>query len=212
MKSYTTADAWYADQDEWLHETAVLREIVLSSGLEETVKWKHPCYMDQGRNIAIISHRKGCALVSFLKGALLQDPRGRLVPPGRERSGRYLPFTNVEQIQEDRDYLLGLLAQAIEVERAGLRVEPLPDEIAYVPELQDRLDADPAFREAFEGLTTGRRRQYNLHFEDAKRASTRVARIERNTERILLGKGLTDCLCGRSKRFPRCDGSHKELA
>ena len=68
-----------------------------------------------------------------------------------------------------------------------------------------------AVREAFEGLTLGRRRHYNLHFSRAKKAATRVSRIDAATERILMGKGLRDCICGRSKRLPSCDGSHREL-
>ena len=85
----------------------------------------------------------------------------------------------------------------------------LSPEVVYVEELQRRLDSDPGFREAFEALTPGRRRGYNLHFAQPKNSSTREARIDRCGERILLGKGLNDCVCGRSKRPPGCDGSHK---
>ena len=209
MKDYATADAWYADQQEWHEEVAALRAIVLGAGLTETVKWKHPCYTDRGKNIVIIGFRKGCALASFLKGALVDEPRGRFLTPGRDRSGRYLPYTSVDQIQAEQPYLEQLIAKAIEVERAGLRVEPLPDEIDYVAELRARMEADEPFREAFEALTPGRRRGYNMHFEQAKKPATREARIERCTERIFKGKGLLECICGRSARPPRCDGSHK---
>ncbi len=122
---------------------------------------------------------------------------------------RYMPFTSVAQIHADRPYLESLLASAVEVARQGLKVDPLPDEIEYVEELQQRLAADPEFRAAFEGLTPGRQRAYSLHFGKARQSSTREARITRCTERILMGKGLQDCICGRSKRPPGCDGSHK---
>lgn len=211
MKSYDTAEGWYADQETWRDETAALRDIVLGAGLTETVKWKHPCYMDNGRNIVIISCRKNGAVAGLLKGALLDDPKGLLVQPGIERSARYLHFANVQEITEQRPYFEGLITQAVQAERAGLRVEPLPDEIDYVEELQQRMAADDAFREAFEGLTRGRRRGYNLHFAQPKRSSTREARITRCTERIMAGKGLRDCICGHSKRPPGCDGSHKHL-
>ena len=115
-------------------------------------------------------------------------------------------------MQAERAYLVALIEKAIEVERAGLRVAPLPDEIDYVEELEERFQTDEAFRAAFEGLTLGRRRGYNIHFAKAKKSSTRHARIERCTERILMGKGLMDCICGRSKRYPRCDGSHTKPA
>ncbi len=209
MKIHATADDWYAAQDAWRDELRALREVVLATGLVETLKWGQPCYTDRRKNIVIVSCRQEWALASLFKGALLEDPQGRLVQPGRARSGRYLPFTSVEQVTADRAYLTTLIERAIEVERAGLRVEPLPDEFGYVEELQQRLAADEPFRVAFEGLTPGRRRGYNLHFESAKKPATREARIDRCTERILAGKGLLDCICGRSKRYPRCDGSHK---
>jgi uncharacterized protein YdeI (YjbR/CyaY-like superfamily) len=212
MKDYDHADDWYADRAEWADEVRALRPIVLGLGLTETIKWKHPCYMDDGRNIAIISWRKDCALVSLLKGALVDDPRGRLVQPGQDRSGRYMPFRDLTEIERDRGYLETLLRRAIEVERAGLKVEPLPDEIDYCAELAERLAADEAFRVAFEALTPGRRRHYNMHFAKAKQASTRRRRIEQATERIFAGKGLMDCVCGHSKRMPRCDGSHRRHA
>lgn len=208
MKTYATVDDWLADLEAWRDEAAALRRIVLAAGLEETVKWGQPCYTDAGRNIAIVSWRKGSAILSFFKGALLDDPEGRLVQPGAARAGRYLPFTTVAAIEAAEPRIRALLAQAVAVERAGLRLPPRPDTIAFIPELQERLDADPAFREAFEALTPGRQRTYDHHFGRAKQSATRVARIEAATERILAGKGLRDCVCGRSQRLPRCDGSH----
>ncbi len=210
MKDYATVDDWFADQDRWQEEVAALRALVLQTGLTETVKWGQPCYTDNGKNIVILGWLKDCALASLFKGALVDDPRQRLVQPGQDRSGRYMPFTSVQQVEKDAGYLRALIEQAIQVERAGLRVPPLPDDIEYVEELQERLQADDALREAFEALTPGRRRGYNLHFERAKRSSTRHDRITRCTERIMLGKGLLDCVCGHSKRYPSCDGSHKD--
>lgn len=212
MKRHQTVDAWYAAQEPWHDEVGALRTIVLGTGLTETLKWKHPCYMDHGKNIVLVGWRKDCALVSFLKGALIDDPQQRLVRPGQDRSGRYFPFETVDAVREGRAYLESLIASAVAVERAGLRVPPLPDAISYVEELEQRLHADEAFRTAFEALSVGRRRGYALHFAKAKQSSTREARIDKCTERILLGKGLTDCICGRSRRMPRCDGSHRSVA
>ena len=211
MKHYDSADAWFDEQTTWEAVARALRELVLEAGLTEEVKWGQPCYTDQGKNIAIIGLRKEHAVLSFFKGALLDDPQERLVQPGQMRSGRYLGYADTDAVLAQRAYIAALLQQAIEVERAGLRVPPPPDTIDYVDELQQRLDADEAFRTAFEALTPGRRREYNHHFGSAKRSATRVSRIEASTERVLAGKGLRDCICGRSKRMPRCDGSHREV-
>ena len=128
----------------------------------------------------------------FFKGALLDDPAGVLRDQGpNSRSARRVEFTSVEDVSRLTDTISALLREAIEVEDAGIAVEP-PQELVLVAELQDRLDRDPAFEAAFESLTPGRRREYNLFFSDAKRAETRVARIEKHANRILDGKGLRD--------------------
>jgi uncharacterized protein YdeI (YjbR/CyaY-like superfamily) len=212
MRDVADADEWYAGHEQYPEQVALLRQIVLAHGLTETIKWKHPCYMDAGKNVAIVSARKDGGILSLLHGALVDDPLGRLQQPGQDRSGRYLVFASVAEIEANRAYIDGLLEQAIANERAGLRVPPLPDTIEPVDELAERMAADPAFRAAFEALTIGRQRQYNLHFGKAKKAATREARITAATERIFLGKGLTDCICGRSKHLPRCDGSHRRPA
>ena len=212
MRTTGTAADWFLDCTHWCDEVALLREIVLAAGLEETLKWGQPAYVAEGRNIALVSHQKAGAVLSFLSGALLQDPEGCLITPGVSRHSRFLQYASVAEIRAQRPYVDALLAQAVQVARDGLRVPPLPDEIDYIDELQERLAADPEFCAAFEALTPGRRRAYNHHFGGSKNASTREARITRYTERILMGKGMLDCVCGHSKRPPGCDGTHKDYA
>ena len=76
-------------------------------------------------------------------------------------------------------------------------------------ELQSKLDSDSEFRTAFGALTPGRQRGYLLHFAQPKHSRTRMERMEKCAARIKDGKGLRDCVCGHSKRYPTCDGSHK---
>ena len=213
MRTYATVDDWFLGRERWHDECSALRRIVLAAGLTETMKWRQPAYTDRGRNVCLVSCMKDAAIVSFLQGGLLDDPAGRLVAPGEHaRIAKFMRFTSLEQIEADRAVLEGFLAEAVANERAGRKVPPLPDEIDYVDELRERLDADPGFRGAFEALTPGRRRAYNIHFGGAKESATRVARIEKATDRIFAGKGPNDCICGHSKRKPRCDGSHKHLS
>ncbi len=211
MKRHATIQAWMNDRHDWLEECKVLRDVVLSKGFEEAMKWGQPTYILNGTNVLQVSYRKDCAVVAFFKGTLLPDPEGQLILPGQNtRHAKYLAFTSLDDIAKRRVYLEMLIDEAIEVERKGLKVEAPPAEIDYCEELQERLDADDEFREAFEALTPGRKRHYNMHFSQAKQAKTRVSRIEAATERIFMGKGLQDCICGHSKRMPRCDGSHKK--
>jgi uncharacterized protein YdeI (YjbR/CyaY-like superfamily) len=204
------ADAYFDTQPDWQPELRALRQLLLAMGLTETIKWRQPCYTDRGKNIVILSARQiGCEL-SFLKGALLDDPHDLLILPGPDsRIARLMRFTAVEQIETRAATIRQYVQQAIELTRAGARVPP-PAPAAELPvELVTAFEADPEFHDAFKALTPGRQRGYLLLFKSAKQASTRARRVQEMRPRILLGKGRHDCICGRSKRMPRCDGSHQ---
>lgn len=177
----------------WAAELKRLREIVLDTGLEETVKWGVPCYTDGKNNIVMIGAFVDRATLSFFKGVLLKDERGILEKPGpNSQSSRILNFTNVEEINAVEDYIRAYIHEAVENEAQGKKVEfkknpePIPDE------LQDKFDNDPAFQAAFEALTPGRQRGYILYFSQAKQSATRISRIEKYTEKIMQGIGFHD--------------------
>jgi uncharacterized protein YdeI (YjbR/CyaY-like superfamily) len=211
MKNYPSVDAYLTDQSSWQAEQAELVEILRETGLDEAIKWGQPMFMDNGKNIAIIGAFKDKAILSFIRGAILTDPAGVLQFAGENsRTTKFLAFTSLDEVRDRRALLEAYLAEAVALTRAGKRVPKRdPEDIEYVDALQDRMEEDPAFRRAFEALTPGRRRGYNIHVGGAKTHQARLARIERNLDRIFAGKGFQDCICGHSKRMPRCDGSHK---
>lgn len=195
----------------WHDELVQLRAIVLECQLTEELKWGVPCYTFQKANIVLIhGFKEYCALL-FMKGALLNDSDGILIQQTENvQGGRQIRFTSLEQIIEQEAILKAYIFEAIEVEKAGLKVALKPHADYDIPEeFQTKMDGDLALKTAFEGLTPGRQRAYILHFSGSKQAKTREARIENYTQRILMGKGLNDCVCGMSKRMPNCDGSHK---
>ena len=212
--SIQTAQQWFErrqqDGGPFLDETLALRRIALAVGLSETLKWRQPTYTDKGRNIGLIGvYKDGCVL-SLFKGALLADPAGLLQSAGPNvRSAKVLRFAELAAIEAAEEAIAALLQQAIEVERSGRKVEKPKGELELVAELQQRLDENPELKAAFEALTKGRQRGYNLHFAKPKQAKSRLGLVDRWTPRILAGKGLRDCVCGHSGRLPGCDGSHK---
>jgi uncharacterized protein YdeI (YjbR/CyaY-like superfamily) len=170
-----------------------LRAIVLECGLTEELKWGVPCYTYENKNILLVSAFKEYCVSSFFKGVLLKDLHNILEKPGpHSQSDRVIKFTSVQRINELEEVLKAYIFEAIEVEKAGLRVEfkkspePIPDE------LQQKLDEDLFFKTAFEELTPGRQRGYIIYFSQPKQSKTRVARIEKNVPRILNGDGLHD--------------------
>jgi uncharacterized protein YdeI (YjbR/CyaY-like superfamily) len=185
-------DAFIGRQDQWQAEMTALRPVLLGCGLSEEIKWGKPCFSHEGRNVAIFQPMKGFLSLMFFKGALLEDPAGLLRSQGpNSRSALRLEFTSVQQVADQADIVKDYVAEAIEVEDKGLQVEPAP-ELEVCDELAARLEADPDLRAAFEGLTPGRQREYNLHFSDAKKAETRDARIDKYADKILAGKGFRD--------------------
>ena len=192
METNPKVDAFIGRQDQWQAEMTALRPVLLGSGLSEEIKWGKPCFSHEGRNIAIFQPMKGFLSLMFFKGALLDDPAGLLRSQGpNSRSALRLEFTSVQQVADQADIVKDYVAEAIEVEDKGLQVEPAP-ELEVCDELAARLEADPDLRAAFEGLTPGRQREYNLHFSDAKKAETRDARIDKYADKILAGKGFRD--------------------
>jgi uncharacterized protein YdeI (YjbR/CyaY-like superfamily) len=207
-------DDFLAVQKKWHAELAKLRMIALDCHLEEGFKWMHPCYMFQGKNICLIHGFKEYVAIMFMKGSLLQDSEGILYQQTDQvQSGRQIRFTSLEEIETCESTLKQYIFEAIEVEKAGIKVTmKAHEDYEVVEEFQAKLDTDESLKTAFFALTPGRQRGYLLHFSGAKQSATRMSRIENVRSRILNGKGLTDCICGLSKRMPNCDGSHKHLS
>ncbi|MBG48137.1 MAG: hypothetical protein CML05_13915 [Pseudozobellia sp.] len=207
-------DLYLEKVDQWQAELTRLRQLVLDCGLEEELKWGVPCYTLNGNNVLILGNFKQFCNISFLKGVLMDDPLKIMEKPGENsRIARIIKFTGVEEINSQWDTLRAYIFEAIDIEKKGLKVEKKPESTEdFVEELQQRLESDSDFSEAFNALTPGRQRAYNIYFSGAKQAKTRESRIEKYTERIMNGKGFHDCVCGLSKRMPTCDGSHKKLA
>lgn len=195
----------------WHDELTQLRRIVLDCGLHEELKWKVPCYTMNGGNVVLIHAFKDYCALLFMKGSLLQDTHNLLIQQTENvQSGRQIRFTELKQLIELEPVLKTYIFQAIEVEKAGLKVaHKTTEEFAVPEELTARLEQDPELKKAFEALTPGRQRAYLLHFSAPKQSATRESRIDKAIHRIMKGKGINDCICGLSKRMPMCDGSHK---
>ena len=187
-------DVFLSKEDKWQKEYAKLRNIVLACGLAEELKWGQPCYTHEGKNIVLIHGFKDYFALLFMKGALMKDAKGILIQQTRNvQSGRQIRFTGLAEITKMEPILKAYINEAIEVERAGLKVK-LKETIDYevAEEFQKKLDKSAALRKAFTSLTPGRQRAYLLHFSAPKQAKTRESRIDKCIPNILKGKGLLD--------------------
>jgi len=187
-------DFFFNKTGKWQEEVEKLRTIILDCGLDEELKWGCPCYALNGNNIVLIhTFKEYCALL-FFKGALLNDTHDILIQQtANVQVPRQVRFTSVEQITEMAPILKAYINEAIEVEKAGLKMALKKTEDFVVPaEFQDKLDHIPALKTAFEALTPGRQRGYLFYFSQPKQSKTRDARVEKYIPQILAGKGLDD--------------------
>lgn len=209
----TSVETYFENLKQWKPELELLRSIVLDCGLVEEFKWRGPCYTFNNSNCIIIGGFKDNFVISFLKGVFLRDDHELLQKPGdNSQTVRFMRFTEASQVLELEPIIKTYIYEAIEVEKAGMKLDPADKPtLEYIPEFEKIMSENAEFKAAFEALTPGRQRAYNMHFASAKQSETRTSRIISIMPRVLKGKGLNDCICGLSKRMPNCDGSHKML-
>src|SRR4051794_12534557 len=151
-------DFFFAKATQWQKEYEKLRMIVLDCGLTEELKWGQPCYTYQDSNIVLIhGFKEYCALL-FMKGALLNDANGILIQQTENvQSARQIRFTYVLEIVKMEPTLKAYIYEAIEVEKAGLKVDlKKASEFSVPEEFQNKLNKTPALKKAFHALTPGR--------------------------------------------------------
>jgi len=185
---------FFSKAKKWREEFKKLRMIILDCPLTEELKWGKPCYTFQKSNIVIIhGFKEYCALL-FMKGALLKDANGILIQQTENvQAARQIRFTHVREIVESESILKAYIYEAIEVEKAGLKVNFKKNaELIFPEEFQNKLDENPALKTAFDALTPGRQRAYHLYFSAPKQSKTRESRVEKCMQQILHGKGLND--------------------
>ena len=187
-------DAFMKRQDKWRAEFEKLRAILLASGLTEELKWGQPCYALDGKNVALIHGFKEYCAILFHKGVLLKDPEGVLIQQTKNvQSARQIRFTSVRDVTARARTVKDYLAEAIDLERAGRKVELKKTGDFELPEeLESQLASNARLKTAFAALTPGRQRAYIYHFSQPKLATTRAARVAKHIPRILGGLGLDD--------------------
>ncbi len=187
-------DFYFNKSKKWQEESKHLRKIVLGCGLIEELKWGVPCYSFKDAKIVLIHEFKEYCALLFFKGALLNDGNKILIQQTKNvQAARQIRFTNITEILELETVLKAYIYEAIEVEKAGLKVV-LKDIAAFevAEEFKIALKNNAPLKKAFHALTPGRQKGYMLHFAAPKQAKTREARVEKYTHHIMNGKGLND--------------------
>jgi uncharacterized protein YdeI (YjbR/CyaY-like superfamily) len=187
-------DWYFAKPKKWQHEQQQLRTFVIECGLQEELKWGHPCYTLQKKNVVLIhAFKEYCALL-FFKGVLLKDKKGILIQQTPNvQAARQIRFTSLKEIAKMKSTVKNYIREAVELEKAGLKVKlKKTSEYEMPAEFQNKLEELPGLKKAFHALTPGRQRAYIFYFSQAKLSKTREARVEKYVHHIFNGKGLDD--------------------
>jgi uncharacterized protein YdeI (YjbR/CyaY-like superfamily) len=194
VKTNPKVDEFIQKSKKWQEEFKELRTILLDCQLSEALKWGKPCYTFDNSNIAIIQGFKDYSALLFVKGSLLKDADGILIQQTENvQAARQVRFTNLPEIIELKPILRAYIHEAVEVEKAGLKVDYKQTSEYKIPEeFQKKLDEIPALKAAFEALTPGRQRAYLLYFSQPKQSKTRESRVKKSIPQILDGRGLND--------------------
>lgn len=177
----------------WAVGLAKLRDICRASGLVEEVKWGHPCYTHNGRNIAIMGAFLGDFRLTFFNAALLTDPEGILQRQGpNSHHADAIRFTDNSTVASLKPLIAAYLNEAIGYADAGIKPVKTTQVIDWPDALVEALDIDPELAEAFHALTPGRQKSYAINLNGAKTTATQIARIAKLRPHILAGKGALE--------------------
>lgn len=178
---------------QWSQGLDGLRELCTGAGLAETVKWGHPCYMHQGRNIVIFGAFRGDFRLTFFNAALMKDPDGVLEKQGpNTQHPDMIRFVDNADVARMEDVIRSYLKEAMDYAQAGIKPPKEAHDVELPDELIDALDSDPELAEAFRSLTPGRQKSYVINLGSTKNPATRMTRIEKFRPKIIAGKGALE--------------------
>lgn len=194
MQSGKSVDAYIQKHQRWHRELTLLREMLLDTALEETVKWGGPVYTIDGKNVVGLGAFKEFVSVWFFQGALLKDAHHRLIAAqDATKALRQWRFTSYEEIAGQTERIRAYIEEAIANQEQGKAIKPDRQKpLDIPPELAALLAENSVLKEKFEALSKSKQREYAEHIAEAKRPETKQKRLEKIVPMILQGVGLHD--------------------
>jgi len=177
----------------WVDEVMLLRELALSVGMEETIKWGGPAYTINGKNVLGIAGFKNYACLWFHQGALLSDPDKVLfnAQEGTTKAMRQWRFASMKEIKPAQ--VKKYMKEAVKNMQEGKKITPQKKAPLVIPELyQNAFKKNKALKTAFEKFTPGRQREFVDYINEAKTEETKLRRLQKTIPMILAGIGYND--------------------
>jgi uncharacterized protein YdeI (YjbR/CyaY-like superfamily) len=195
MKRFHTVDEYIASSGHWEESLRLLRELISSTALEESVKWGMPVYTLDNKNVAGFSAFKSWAGLWFYQGVFLKDPDRKLInaQEGVTKGLRQMRFSSIQEIEESREIILAYLEEAIQNQKEGKEIKPDRNKpLEMPPELEHAFSRDPSLKKSFETLSLSKKREFTEYVGEAKLEKTRQQRLEKVLPLIRKGTGLNE--------------------
>lgn len=194
MKKVHSVEEYIEVNTHFKEELEVLRALILSTNLEENIKWSAPTYSLKGKNVLGIGAFKHHFCIWFFNGVFLKDEHNRLeTAQEKTKALRQLRFNTLNDI--NKPLVIDYVREAIENQELGKEIKPkrTTKKDILVPELlNEELKTNSKFKAAFNALSPSCQREYCNYINEAKREATKISRLEKIKPIILNGKGLHD--------------------
>ncbi len=194
MKKVTSVEEYIELNTHFTEALTLLRNILNSTELTESIKWSAPTYSLNGKNVIALGAFNNHFGIWFFNGVFLKDEQKLLVnaQEGKTKALRQMRFESITDI--NKSAVLNYLNEAIENQKLGKEIKPdrTKKETIVPKELQEILDKNTDLKTSFKALTLSKQREYCEHISSAKRDVTKQTRLQKITPMILLGAGLHD--------------------
>ncbi|MGB5418599.1 YdeI/OmpD-associated family protein [Algibacter sp.] len=194
MKKNNSVEEYIEEHQNFSKALGILRDIINSTEVEETVKWNAPVYSVNGKNVLGLGAFKNHFGIWFFNGVFLKDEQNLLVnaQESKTKALRQMRFESIKDI--DKNLVLKYVKEAIENQKLGKEIKPdrSKKEIILPNELKAILDSNKVLQIAFKNLSPSKQREYCEYIDTAKRDATKQTRLEKITPMILQGTGLHD--------------------
>lgn len=187
-----SVEEYIENQEKYGESLQLLRELMLSTEMMETVKWGMPTYTVNNKNVLGISAFNKYFGIWFFNGVFLSDPHNILLnaQEGKTKALRQLRFSKIEEI--NKNIILDYINEAIENQKKGLEIKPVKKALVIPKELASKLAENKKLSKNFESLSSGKKKEFSEYISEAKREDTKIKRLEKIIPMILKNIGLND--------------------
>ena len=194
MKKVHSIEEYIEINANWSEALTILRDIINSTEVEESIKWNAPVYTVYRKNVIGLGAFKNHFGIWFFNGVFLKDEKKLLTnaQEGKTKALRQMRFESIDDI--DKHAILSYVKEAIKNQKLGKEVKSdRTNKKTVIPKmLQKELNKDPDYKNSFDKLTPGKQREYCEFIETAKREPTKIIRLEKIKPMILQGIGLNE--------------------